>query len=82
MEGNEEGDWLAIFPKEKPSAGEFIVDAENDNGWIFTGGSKSGKVTFSTLNLSKLAKGEYEVRAFFNDSYKVEAVYAFFIKDK
>ena len=82
MEGNEEGDWLAIFPKNKPSAGEFIVDAENDTGWIFTGGSKSGEVTFKTLNLTTLPEGKYEVRAFFNDSYIVEAVYAFTVKAK
>ncbi len=79
MEGNAKGDWLAIFPKNASSEYSNIADIENNNGWLFTGGSISGEIIFTSLNLANLPEGDYEVRAFFNDSYSLEATYTFSI---
>lgn len=60
-------DWVAIYPK----------GASNDWGnvlsWRWTGGIKNGDVTLSGV----AAEGEYEVRAFFNNSYHTEAIDTF-----
>ena len=59
-------DWIAIYPKGSSN------DFENVQDWRYTEGLKSGELRFK-----KLAIGQYEVRAFFKNSYTVESSYDF-----
>ncbi|HHD81920.1 MAG TPA: hypothetical protein ENK82_06500 [Campylobacterales bacterium] len=58
--------WIAIFPAEASSTWG------NQSQWSWTKGQQNGQKTFETLPL-----GNYEVRAFFDNSYEVEASYSF-----
>jgi len=69
MQGEINQDWVAIYPKDSD------IDGSNILLWAYTDGSVNGSVT-----LGKLPVGEYEVRAFFNNSYNLEATYAFKVK--
>ena len=59
-------DWVAIFPKGSVSNWANVIR------WKKTGGKKG-----TVLMLEGLPVGEYEVRAFFRNSYRVEAKIAF-----
>lgn len=52
-------DWISIVPKGTPDAAA--------GNWQYTGGLKTGKLTFAGI-----AAGEYEIRVFYNNSYKLE----------
>ncbi len=70
MKGEENQDWIAIYPK----------GSSNDWGnviyWKWTHGLINGSITFDSLPL-----GEYEVRAFFNNSFKLEKSYPFTVRN-
>jgi Laminin B (Domain IV) len=57
-------DWIALTAKNKPLT--------TYDKYLYTGGKKSGFLTFSGLKA-----GEYEARAYFKDSYKLEAKVGF-----
>ncbi|CAA6808843.1 MAG: No hits [uncultured Sulfurovum sp.] len=59
-------DWVGIYPKGTNN------DWENVQRWNWTGGHKATIMAFDGLKA-----GEYEARAFFKNSYKVEAKYSF-----
>jgi len=69
MQGEINQDWIAIYPKDSD------IDGSNILLWAYTDGSVDGSVT-----LGKLPMGEYEARAFFNNSYNLEATYTFEVK--
>ena len=69
MQGEINQDWIAIYPKDSD------IDSSNILLWAYTDGSVDGSVT-----LGKLPMGEYEARAFFNNSYNLEATYTFEVK--
>ena len=60
MLGDEE-DWIAIYPKGASTVWENVIE------WKFTEGLTEGNITFENLPI-----GEYEVRAFFENSFDVE----------
>jgi len=62
-------DWIAIYPKNSNN------DWKNVIAWKYTEGKKNDKITFDAL-----AIGDYEVRAFFKDSFKLESKQSFFVK--
>ena len=66
MQGELNQDWVAIYPKDSD------IDGSNILLWAYTDGSVNGSVT-----LGHLPVGEYEVRAFFENSYNLEATYVF-----
>jgi len=71
MPGNE-GDWIGVFAKGKPSIWENVLT------WKF-----DGKVVDGTYILDGLEKaGEYEARVFLNNSYKVLATASFSVVDE
>jgi len=63
MPGNTK-DWLAIYPVGSSNAWKNVI------GWKWTGGKKNGHVTFTN---NHVPAGEYEVRVFFNNTFKDEA---------
>lgn len=63
-------DWIGIYPKEATNAWGNVLR------WKYTEGVISG-----TLSLDGLPLGEYELRAFFQDSFNLEASYAFSVED-
>jgi hypothetical protein len=65
MSGDPE-DWIAIYPKESSNEWENVV------AWEYTNGFIEGSITFKNISA-----GEYEIRVFFEDSYILEAQYAF-----
>jgi hypothetical protein len=69
MQGDINQDWIAIYPKDS------AIDGSNILLWAYTDGSVNGSVT-----LGKLPMGEYEARAFFHNSYNLEATYTFKVK--
>ncbi len=71
MQGDINQDWIAIYPKDSDINGSNILL------WAYTDGSVDGSVT-----LGKLPIGEYEARAFFNNSYNLEATYTFEVQHK
>ena len=68
MLGNDK-DWIAIYAKGTNSERNNVI------AWKFTKGAEEGMVTFEPLPV-----GEYEARAFFKNSYKLEAKYSFSVK--
>ena len=69
MSGHEE-DWVAIYSKGSSN------DWDNVLQWDWTDGKDSG-----TLKFDELPKGSYEVRAFYRNSYNVEARKSFKVQD-
>lgn len=63
-------DWIAIYPKDSTTAWKNVIE------WNFTEGLKSGTMTFEKLPL-----GEYEVRAFFKNSFKLEESSSFEVSE-
>ena len=61
-------DWIGIYPKNSSNAWENVIH------WEWTGGKRDGELTFSTLDV-----GEYEVRAFFRNSFDLEKSLPFLI---
>jgi len=59
-------DWIAIYPKGSSNAWKNVID------WRYLNGTESTIVAFNGLPF-----GKYEVRVFFKNSYKVEAIHAF-----
>ena len=59
-------DWIGIYPKESSSAWKNVV------AWHWTDDTTNGQVTFDALPV-----GEYEARAFYNNSGHLEATKAF-----
>lgn len=59
-------DWVAIYPKGSSNEWENVI------AWRYTNGLVGTIIGFEGLNA-----GEYEVRAFFKNSYKLEAKHAF-----
>ena len=62
-------DWIAIYPQKSNN------DWKNVLAWKYTEGKKNAKVSFDAL-----AEGDYEVRAFFKNSYKLESKHFFSVK--
>jgi len=62
-------DWVGIYPEGATNAWENVLR------WNWTDGIVDGNIT-----LDKLPTGEYEVRAFFQDSFEVEARYRFVVE--
>jgi len=62
-------DWIALYPKGSSLNSKNIIE------WKYTDGLKDGTITFN-----KLPKGEYQVRAFFNDSYILKADKEFIVR--
>lgn len=67
----ENHDWIAIYPSNVSS------DWGNQLQWTWTEGDQDGQKQFNAL-----PAGSYEVRAFFNNSFTVEATYPFKIDEK
>jgi len=62
-------DWIAIYHAGADNNGNNVIT------WKWTGDTPSGKLTFNTLG-----EGKYEVRAYHNNSYKIEAKASFEVK--
>ena len=68
-------DWIAIYPAGKDNSWKNVI------AWKWTDDKMSGKVILAKWKKrSKMRNGKYEVRAFYNNSYKMEAKVAFEIK--
>ena len=65
-------DWIALYHKEQAN------DWKNVIKWTFTDGKLKGSHTFSPLK----KEGEYEIRAFFHNTYRDEAKAAFSVKKR
>ena len=66
---NNTQDWIAIYPKGSSSSWENVIT------WKWTDGLENGEIEFNDLPI-----GDYEVRAFLNNSYHIEASYTFNVK--
>jgi len=64
-------DWIAIYPQGSSNAWGNVI------GWKWTEDKASGDLTFGN---GTLPAGAYEVRAFYNNSYHVEATTKFVVK--
>jgi len=64
-------DWLAIYPAGTSNAWGNVVK------WKWN----KGAVTQGSANFDKLPGGDYEARIFYNNSFKLEAKYAFTVED-
>jgi len=64
-------DWIGIYPEGNSSNWENVV------AWNFTNGVVDGNMTFSDL-----AEGNYSVRAFFQNSFNLEANSSFVVKSE
>jgi len=62
-------DWIAIYRAGADNNGNNVI------AWKWTGNTPEGKLTFN-----KLSAGNYEVRAYYNNSYKIEARATFEVK--
>ncbi len=60
-------DWIGIYPAGSSNDWENVID------WRWTDGITDGKIFFSGINQA----GQYDVRAFFNNSFTTEASYTF-----
>lgn len=63
---NQNGDWIGIYPAGSNNDWENIIE------WRWLTGGTSGTVDFGQLPV-----GEHEVRVFFNNTFNMEASYAF-----
>jgi len=64
-------DWIAIYSAGADNHGKNVI------AWKWTGDTDHGRLTFN-----KLATGKYKVRAYYNNSYKIEARATFEVKSK
>ena len=62
-------DWVGIYPAESTNAWENVVK------WDWTGGITEGSVTLDSVPI-----GNYEVRAFFQNSFILEGAYPFSVE--
>jgi len=67
-----EGNWIAIYPKDSSN------DWSNVLGWRWLGDLTSTNDLY--LNHERFEEGEYEVRLFYNNKFKVEAKENFFVQ--
>ena len=68
-------DWIAIYPAGTSNSWKNVI------AWKWTGDKTSGKLTLVDVSQRyKIQNGKYEVRAFYNNTYKVETKIAFEIK--
>ena len=65
-------DWIALYQKKQAN------DWKNVIKWTFTDGKLKGSHTFTALK----KEGEYEIRAFFHNTYRDEAKVAFSIRNR
>jgi len=65
-----EHDWLGIYPVESTNEWENVVT------WNWTGGITEGNVTIGSVPV-----GNYEVRAFFENSFNLEGSFPFSVED-
>ena len=63
-------DWIAIYPKDSSNDWSNVVE------WAWTEGVIDGNITLDAVPV-----GEYQVRAFFQNSYDTEATYDFNVSD-
>jgi len=63
-------DWIAIYPKGSSNAWSNVIQ------WKWITGNKNGKQIFNPLS-----RGEYDIRVFFNNTYKMEAHHSFSVND-
>ena len=68
---NHHKDWIAIY------LADSTTEWKNVLKWAWTGNKSEG-----TLSFKSLPEGNYEVRAFYNNSYDAETVKAFTVKGK
>ena len=72
---NKNKDWIALYHSGASNAWGNVI------AWKWTGDKSSGKVTLlDASQRHKIQDGKYEVRAFYNNSYKLEAKVAFEVK--
>ena len=64
-------DWIGIYPAGSSNAWGNVV------AWKYTGGDENGAVS-----LGQIPAGDYQARAFFNNSYNLEASYDFSVSDE
>jgi len=69
MSGHSE-DWIAIYPQESSTIWQNVIE------WKFTEGDTDGSLTFNPLEI-----GNYEARAFFENSFNLEKSIAFVVED-
>ena len=60
-------DWIAVYPKGSSNDWSNVID------WTWLHGKRDKHIEFSPIT----EEGEYELRAFFKDSYTLEASYSF-----
>ena len=65
------GDWIGLYSVNAPN------DWDNLLAWKYTNGSADGSVSFN----KNLPAGNYSARAFFNDSYNLEASHDFSVEN-
>ncbi|HHS93336.1 MAG TPA: hypothetical protein ENK82_08305 [Campylobacterales bacterium] len=68
MLGNQ--DWIGIYKQNETNAWENVLR------WNWTNDRKNGSLSFDALNA-----GTYEVRAFFNNSFQMEAAHQFMVEN-
>lgn len=71
MSGDQK-DWFGIY--EKGASNDWV----NQRGWSWSGGNLNGS---ASIDIDNLPAGEYEVRAFFNNSFNDEAIASFVVKE-
>jgi hypothetical protein len=85
MQGNTM-DWLGIYPKGSSYHFENVIEQKYTDGKISgemaLGGYPQGKVLHGSTPMPGLAVGEYEIRAFFNDTLHAEKVASFSVVEK
>lgn len=62
-------DWIGVYPAGSSN------DWENIVAWEWSGGAKAGSVNFTSLPV-----GSYEARAFYENSFNLEASYSFSVQ--
>ena len=84
MQGNA-SDWIAIYPKGSTYHFENVIDHKytlgNLSGEMALGGFPEGTALHGSTPMPGLAVGDYEVRAFFNNTLHAEKVASFSVVD-
>ena len=85
MQGNA-NDWIAIYPKGSTYHFENVIDHKytlgNRSGEMALGGFSEGTTLDGSAPMPGLAVGDYEVRAFFNNTLHAEKVASFSVVDR